>query len=153
MTRARVLANIQESQAARAASKFGQHANFETAYGFYKSGGWSADRTLAHIRGIDFTKPVQVTQLPAGTSAVQHWVPGTPVGNYFAPVGTSASQLGINPAGRVPVLFTAGSDITVLRSTAAPILETWTVPAAPFRAAGGSIQFFTHTPGLFIKVP
>ena len=137
-TRARVLANIQESQAARAVSKFGQHANFETAYGFYRSGGWSANRTLAHIRGIDFTKSVQVTPLPSGTSAVQHWVPGTPVGNYFAPVGTSASQLGINPAGRVPVLFAVSGDITVLRSTAAPILDTWTVPGVPFRAAGGA---------------
>ena len=27
------------------------------------------------------------------------------IGNYFAPVGTPANHLGINPAGRVPITF------------------------------------------------
>lgn len=89
--RSRVMANIAESRAARQASNFGQHANFERAYGFYRSGGWGADRTLSHLQGIDFTKPVSVMSLPQGTGAVQYMYPNTSVGNYFAPVGTPAT--------------------------------------------------------------
>ena len=134
-------------------SNFGQYANYETAYGFYNAAGWSADRTLSHLGAIDFTQPVTVTQLPAGTSAVQYVVSGRPVGNYFAPVGTPATQLGVNPAGRIPMLFSADGSITVLQSTAAPVVDTWTVSGQPYPATGAGTQWFTPNPALFKKVP
>jgi len=58
------------------------------------------------------------------------------VGNYFAPLGTQAEMLGINPAGRMPFVFSPSKPIPALQSTAARITDTWTVPGQPFNAAG-----------------
>jgi filamentous hemagglutinin len=148
--RQRVLANIADSQAARAASRFGEHANFETAFKFYSEGGWSTDRALSHIGGIDLTRPVTVVELPAGTSVIQYQYPSRPVGNYFAPVGTPAETLGIDPVGRVCGRFTAGSNVPALRSTAATVTD-WAGSGQLF--GGGGTQFFTHAPGSFVRVP
>ena len=121
-----------------------------TARSFYEAAGWSEGRISNHMAGIDFLQPVDVVALPQGELVVQH-VAG-PVGNYFAPLGTPAGSLGINPAGRVSTIFATGSDVSVLRSTAAPIVDTWTVPGAPFRASGGGTQYFTTNPDLFRRV-
>jgi hypothetical protein len=117
---ARIRANIAESQAARAASSFEEFSRYETAYNFYRSGNWSADATLNHLRGIDFSMPVEVTTLPEG-SIIGQQVVGGRIGNYFSPAGTPATELGIDPAGRGTILFQTNADVTVLRSTAATI--------------------------------
>lgn len=72
-----------------------------TANDFYKSAGWADDRIADHVNGIDFAKPVQTVAIPKGTEVVQWQRPGNPTGNYFAPPGTQASELGIYPGGRV----------------------------------------------------
>jgi hypothetical protein len=150
VAREKILANLAESKKARTSStKFAEHANFETAFNFYNSKGdpaWNSSRILNHIRGIDLSKPVEITEIPEGTTLVQYQVPGGKQGNYFAPPGTSASELGINPAGKVPTTFKTTEKVTALKSTAAPILVDWETP--PFEADGGGTQFFTHTPEL-----
>lgn len=73
--RARVLANINESTTARLSSKFNEYAGFAKAYSFYRNQGWSADRTLAHMKGIDFSKSVKSMLVPRGTILVQHTYP------------------------------------------------------------------------------
>jgi Bacterial toxin 46 len=105
------------------------------------------------MAGIDFNHPVDVISLSESDVVVQHFVPGCPVGNYFAPVGTAASEPGINPAGRVPNFFSPTMEVPVLRSTAAPIVDTWTVPEAPFSATSSGTQYFTETPGHFQRIP
>lgn len=129
------------------------NAKQAAARSFYEAAGWSDAKIASHMAGIDFNYPVDVVSLPQGETLVQHMVPGSRVGNYFAPEGTSASQLGINPAGRIPTLFSPNADVQVLRSTAAPITDTWTVPGTSFRASGGGTQYFTRNPGNFSRIP
>ncbi|MFN4290679.1 MAG: polymorphic toxin type 46 domain-containing protein [Permianibacter sp.] len=150
--RERVLANIEASANARSVSNFNQLERFETAYGFYRQAGFDADRTLGHLQGIDFTQPVFATELLPGTNYVQHVLNGR-VGIYFAPLGTPAEMLGINPAGRTPLVFAPSQPVPALQSTASRVLDTWTVPSQPFNAAGGGTQFFVPGKGLMIQVP
>jgi filamentous hemagglutinin len=105
-----------------------------------------------HLAGIDFSQPVDIVPLLQDTTVVQYGAPGSATGNYFAPIGTPASQLGINPAGKVPSLFAPSTDVVVLRSTAADIVDTWSVPSDPYSASGGATQYFTKTPEVFMKV-
>ncbi len=72
---------------------------------------------------------------------VQHIKDGR-IGNYFAPVGTPANHLGINPAGRVPITFAPVKETEVLKSKAKEIVDTWTDPNKPYPAKGGGTQYF-----------
>jgi filamentous hemagglutinin len=148
-----VLNNIAATQAGNASSQFGQLASWETAYNFYtQQGGFSADRTLGHLQGIDFTQPVTVTQVGPGTNYVQYVLNGN-LGNYFAPIGTPAASLGINPANRIPGLFTPSGFTPALQSTAASVTDTWTVPGEPFVADGGGTQLFVPNKSTMTPVP
>jgi hypothetical protein len=142
--RSQVLANITASQEARLGSGFAQASRKWTATDFYQGTGWTSGRIQNHLTGIDFTKPVRVTTLNPGTTYVQH-VAGN-VGNYFGNIGATATQLGINPAGRSPMLFTPITPTPALESTAARILDTWTVPSQPYQTTGGSTQYFIQNP-------
>jgi filamentous hemagglutinin len=150
-TRQRVVANIAESRAAREASNFTQLARYETAYDFYRQAGFDAERTLGHLGGIDFSYPVFTTELVPGTYYVQYVLNGR-IGNYFAPIGTPADMLGINPAGRVTLHFTPSEPLPALQSTAAKIVDTWTVPAQPYPASGGGTQLFVPSKNLMLRV-
>ncbi|HLP43378.1 MAG TPA: RHS repeat-associated core domain-containing protein, partial [Fibrobacteria bacterium] len=112
------------------------------AYNYYRSAGYSDKRTLDHMGGIDFSKPVSVRRLKSGKKVTQWRDPSKPVGNYVTDPGTSASQLGINPKGRVEDPFIVSKDTKALTSTASPITDTWTDPGNPFDAAGGGRQYF-----------
>ena len=83
-----------------------------TANDFYKSAGWADKRIADHVNGIDFTKPVETVSIPKGTEVVQWQQPGRPTGNYFAPPGTQASELGIFPGSREPITYVANKDVT-----------------------------------------
>lgn len=150
--RANVLGNIEESQAARASSGFEKLGRYETAYDFYRQGGFSADRALGHLEGIDLSKPVMATELIPGKQYLQYPLNGK-IGNYFAPLGTPAEMLGINPAGRIPTLFTPSQTTPALQSTAAKIVDNWTVPGKPFVANGGGTQFFVPNKQFMLQVP
>lgn len=147
-----MLSNIADSQAARASSNFEQLGRYGTAYDFYKQAGFSVDRALGHLDGIDFSRPVTLTELTPGTNYVQNVLDGK-VGNYFTAVGTPAETVGINPAGRVPMTFTPSQPLPALRSTAADILDTWTVPNQPYQTTGGGTQYFVPNKPLMIQVP
>lgn len=146
-----VLANVTESQTARASSQFDRLARYDKAYSFYSETGFSAERTLGHLQGIDFVQPVSVVRLE-NSNYVQYVANGR-IGNYFAPVDTPATMLGINPAGRTPILFAPTQPVTALQSTAARIVDTWTVPGTPFNAAGGGTQFFVPNKQFMRQVP
>jgi RHS repeat-associated protein len=116
---------------------------------FYEAAGWSPARIADHLTGIDFNQSVDIVNIPAGTPVVQYQIPGAPVGNYFAPVGTSGNTLGIYTSGRVADTFTAIQDTTVLRSTAADVNITWEVKGWSIEAQGGGTQFFEPNPAAF----
>jgi hypothetical protein len=55
---------------------------------------------------VDFDKPVYTTTIKEGTELIQYRVKGDEgtIGNYFAPVGTKPSQIGIDPSDVVETL-------------------------------------------------
>jgi hypothetical protein len=144
-----ILANIVESRNARASSGFAQTSRRWTATDFYQAAGWSTGRTQNHLAGIDFSKSVSITTLPAGGRFVQYQLPGAPAGNYFAPLGTPGSQLGIYTGGRTGSIYEATSNIRVLRTTTSSIVDDWSVPFWRVQTDGGGTQFFAPDPTLF----
>jgi hypothetical protein len=94
------------------------------------------------LKGIDFSKDVSIVKIPQG-SIVSQWVnPARGVGNYFAPIGTDAGQLGISSIGKQVQQFNVAEDTSVLQSTAGPILDTWSGDN-PVQTPGGGTQWFT----------
>jgi hypothetical protein len=120
------------------------------AQAFYKASGKDDATIEKHLNGVDFNKPVDITTLPKGTQVVQYQDPNNPVGNYFAPVGTPAESLGIDPKGRVAKIYTTTRDVTVLRSTAADTRSNPAVPRSQ-RGNGGGIQYFAQDTSAFTE--
>lgn len=97
--------------------------------------------------------------LPKGTRLVQWQVPGGAQGNYYAPPGTASQQLGISasaldPASnqivdKVATTYVTNSQVEVLRSTAAPISDTWSVPGQTIATQGGGTQMFSANSSAF----
>lgn len=107
---------------------------------FYRRAGWTEGRIAEHLKGIDFTKSVDVVTLPKGTTLVQYNFPGGRTGNYFALPGTPANQLGIYTNGRVESVFLTTQPLNALRSTTANAVDTWSVPGTAINASGGATQ-------------
>lgn len=126
-------------------------ARQSVAQNFMRDMGWSDSRIEGHLKGIDFNQPVDLVELQAGQKLQQWQLPDRPTGHYFTDLGTPPEMLGINPAGRVANVHVAPRDV-VLRSTAAPIVDTWTVPGQAFAAKGGGVQYFTARPGDYGRV-
>jgi hypothetical protein len=92
--------------------------------------------------GIDYTKPVEITTLPKGTT-VEQWVrasdaaklspgqgvdPGNGVGNWMGNSGVRPPDVGLYQGDRALVPLQANQDIPVIKSTARPIVDYWTAP-------------------------
>lgn len=127
-------------------------ARFKTAYEVYSNARFQGERLISHLQGIDYSQPVETVTLAQGGRYVQYVLNDNP-GNYFAEIGTPAEGLGINPADRVATTFTPAQDLTALRTVAAPIVDTWTVPGEAFGAQGGGTQLFVPEAELMVKVP
>ena len=41
------------------------------AYKYYKQAGWDKTKIAGHLQGIDFSKPVELVEIPAGKAAGQ----------------------------------------------------------------------------------
>lgn len=133
-----------------------EQARRRVADDFYQQhSGMDQDRINSHTNGIDFTQPVEATNIPPPPQVECNMWPGNnpQPGNYFAPPGTDASTLGINPnaynrdTGGVeprPVgTFTPpASGTPALRSTAAPVTDDWSDSSNPYQADGGGTQYY-----------
>jgi len=115
---------------------------------FYRESGFSEAATAEHIRGIDFTQPVDVVTIPSGAKVIQYQIPGGPQGNYYAPVGTPGNRLGFYTSGVEAVTYTAGENVRALRSTAATTIDDWSMRAYGWEieTTGGGTQYFTTSP-------
>jgi RHS repeat-associated protein len=112
---------------------------------FYSSATtWSDSKIALHLRGIDFNQPVSVVTLPAGTSLIQYQFPRGRIGNYFAPPGTPAHQLGIYTSGLVGNSYVLPHPVQALQSTAASVIDDWSMSGFGWRiqTQGGGPQFF-----------
>jgi hypothetical protein len=152
----------------RAALPEDQHAAYDKAWEFYRSQGFADERIEGHLRGIDFSKPIEVMTLPKGTLIQQTQPPGAPQGSYYAPPGTEPGKLGIAPQGDVrgpdgdivvghadkgTKIYVTTEDVVVLKSTASKIEDNWSMheigtssrdgTPIPFLAEGGGVQYFT----------
>jgi hypothetical protein len=116
------------------------------AESYYREAGLKESAIADHIRGIDFTRPVEIVTVPRGTELIQYQIPGAPVGNYFALPGTPGNQLGIYTSGREASSFVATGDVRALRSTAAGTIDDWSMKAYGWKieTLGGGTQF--HSP-------
>ena len=124
----------------------GQQISRSNADDFYRSAGYTEEQIASHVKGIDFSKPVVAATLPKGTIAVQYVAPNGRVGNYFAPPGTPASELGFYSGGRVLTTFVASQNVVVLKSTAASIVDNWSFSQTTgwkVQTRGGGTQYFS----------
>jgi uncharacterized Zn-binding protein involved in type VI secretion len=130
----------------------GQAANYpdtplgrmKKAQDFYSQTGWDDQRIKEHLRGIDFSQPVDVVTLEPGDE-VKQWVKaGSGPGSYFD-ADSSPEELGLYPLAtqaRELRTFIVNKKTQVLKSTAAPIDVDWVPGKPPFHAKGGAKQMF-----------
>ena len=134
-------------------------ANRATAHAFYERQGFKPADIPDHVKGIDLRRPVTVETLPTGTKVSQFQVPGGRQGNYYSRPGTQPTELGIAPQGvsrttglvvdKVATPYTVTNDVQVLKSTAAPIEDNWSIPGNTVQTEGGAQQYFTTDKGSF----
>jgi len=137
----------------------------ETAYNFYKEHYPDmTDRQIkSHISGIDFSKPVEVVNIPKGTELYQYTKvdsEGTVLrGEYYTTdPNATPSELGVSgeysvrgPDGQYtgevkPVTqekVTLSQDTEGLKSTSAPVEDTWSLEGGtPVPTEGGATQIY-----------
>ena len=140
--------------------KFGRTGNIDVdinvksrqqlALQIYKESGFSGRRLEGHLKGIDYTKDVDLFVLSRGRLVEQWQPPGNPVGNYFAPVGVDPFKLGMDVLGRERLFYSPVQRTTVLRSTAAD-MPSWKQPGYIYK--GGETQYFTPIQNVFKLTP
>ena len=79
---------------------------------------------LGYLRGIDFSRPVEVVTLQPGMTLVQYT--GARIGNWFSRPGFSVRNMGISEAGRDRLIFRVDKPTQALRSRAAATTDSWT---------------------------
>lgn len=131
----------------------------EFARNFYeKSGHVKKSQIDSHLCGIDFSKPVKVKKVPPPDVLYQYQSRDIKTykrarGSYYTPdKNAKPTDLGINERfalkeGRrenkkyhVEIYDAKPQD--ALQSTAAPIIDNWSVPGKPYETRGGGVQFY-----------
>lgn len=129
-----------------------RRGNAETATKFYEKAGMPKEKIPDHVRGIDLDKDVRVETIHGNKTLHQFQVPGNPQGTYYTPnAGTQPTNLGINPNGldaagnvvpKQSTPYVPSGPVQVLRSTAAPVTDTWSVKGQSYSTQGGATQFY-----------
>jgi RHS repeat-associated protein len=116
----------------------------------------------AQLSGIDFTKPVRAgPPPPLPETLTQYHVPGRK-GQFFAPEGTSASQVGLGAEGTDPstgavvdktndtylMQNSDGESSDYLQSTAGPKDDVWSVADKVQPSTGGGTQYYVPNQGM-----
>lgn len=105
------------------------------------------------MEGINLNKRVSVGSINRGKLAYQNQAPGNWQGNWYSlKECTPPTKLSINPKGnlrgteikvpKVTTVYQSQQPVQMLRRTANPALDTWSVPKEPFQTEGGGIQWF-----------
>jgi hypothetical protein len=88
-------------------------------------------------------------KIPKGTVMYQWVNPKQGVGRYFSYETVKPEKLGIYSGGRELKKFRVTGDVQVLRSTAAKIDDTWSLPGKVIPCEGGNTQVFVNNKALF----
>lgn len=130
-------------------------SNKEIVRNFMRENGIIKERTIEqYLDGINVNERVSVESINRGKLAYQNQAPGNWQGNWYSMnEATSPTKLGINPEGnlrgteikvpKVTTVYQSQQKVQMLRSTANPALDTWSVPEEPFQAEGGGVQWFS----------
>ncbi len=129
---------------------------------FYQKQGIPAHKIDDHLMGTDLNKQINKTLINKGDIVEQHQAPNAPQGNYYLPVGTDSSKVGISSivkdrktgslVKREKRKYKANEDIEVLETTAKKIDDTWSIPGKNVSTEGGGIQYFTTDKSKFTKI-
>ena len=115
-------------------------------------GGRNPDRALQHMAGIDFTRPVSAINIQSGAT-LQQFVGKNGVGSYFAPVGTTPLQAGIQPSGQSPTIFQSNGNVSALQSFTLPDFIYPPGRVVPGSGAGNGLQYFVPDRTLLVPSP
>jgi hypothetical protein len=135
-------------------------------YGPTRTGPALDEKILGEIRCIDFSHPVELPMLPAGTALVGTKDPRVSPYRavYFTKSGHPADRLGIstvgalktNPKVEEKALYRYEVLVTVprgeaLQSVCAPAADTWSVQGRKVLAAGGGLQYLIPNMNRFLR--
>jgi hypothetical protein len=134
--------------------------NGDLSGNFFKSQGYKPADYEGYMNGLDFTQPVFTETINRGKTLWQFQVPGGRQGMRYSPTpDVVPGQLGINPLGQiyktetiVPKIvnvYQSTEKVTLLRSTSAPVLDTWSVSSQPYNAIGGARRMTSGQRELF----
>lgn len=132
----------------------------EVATNFFLSQGVSEGKIPSYLTGIDFTRSVELQTLGAGKQLWQYQSPGAPQGSWYSlSPSVQPTELGISPLGfnraaqsvepKVLNPYVTTEPVTVLRSTAAPVVDFWSVQGQTYSTVGGAQQLFSNQSSLF----
>jgi hypothetical protein len=133
--------------------------NRETALNFLTSQGFAEKNIRSYMNGLNFSEPVWVETINSSKKLWQYQVPGGLQGIWYSPTPSiRPTQLGINPLGtiyktdivvpKIKNIYRTTDKVSVLRSTSAPALDTWST-SEPFQTLGGGRQITTGQNSLF----
>lgn len=128
--------------------------NRELVRDFMKKHAIPDNKIPEYFEGINLEEIISIETINRGKQAYQYQVPGNWQGNWYSMNKTQLpTNLGINPLGnlhdtniktpKVVTIYQAQHPVEMLRSTASPALDTWSVPQEPFQSQGGGIQWFS----------
>ncbi|MCO4028694.1 hypothetical protein FA069_30185 [Pseudomonas aeruginosa] len=168
------MAGVAAQRRAYLNNKFGRSGNLdhdinyrgnrETAVKFFKSKDIDPADAESYMNGLDFNHPVRVETLAPGKNLWQYQSPGAPQGNWYTlSPRVQPTELGINPMGtnraantiepKVLNSYRTTQKVEVLRSTAAPTDDFWSVKGQSYPAKGGAQQLFSNEKGSFGLLP
>ncbi len=128
-------------------------------YDFYARHGYALTRIAAHMQGINFNKPVNITQLTRKQQVAQWRASTIAQGDYYCELrsqhhltcqipsclGVYSKQQDRNSQQILPRLeqtLTLQANVAVLEAIAASVLDIWSINGQPFPAGGGCTQYF-----------
>ena len=101
---------------------------------------WTLDDLVSRLKGIDFSKPVELVELAPNDVLAQQF--NGRVGQWFTKAGTPIDRLGIAPGQRRFTLWKVTARAQALESTAAAAADTWTDPGLrKILVSGGGKQY------------
>lgn len=114
--------------------------------------GLAEEKILGFLKGMDLSCEVRTTDLCPGErlASYRDWGrPREPL--FYARPGTSAFDLGVNPANRVFSRYVVRRKVDALECRTTGVVDAWTVVHAPFVANGGGMQVIVPHAGHYLK--
>jgi hypothetical protein len=135
----------------------------KTAYDFYKEAGFSEDKINRHMKGIKFTKDVEVIEIKKNQQVAQWEHPIYGKGDYYSEIPPAKpTKLGISSKVREKITgelikrnlkyYRVIKDTTALKSTAEGVVDDWSDSIKPIKTKGGAVQLFSPDKSAFQEI-